>query len=58
MYYWITFQALGLRSDPLKIINWFDDSKLKPRCRTILNFNNEPSVPVPISLSIVKLSTS
>lgn len=47
------FYALGLRSEHLK--NWYDKFKIKPRCRTKLNFFNETNVPIQISLSIVKI---
>ena len=42
--------TLGLKSDPLKFVKWFDNTKFKPRCRSKVVFDNGAN----ISLSIVK----
>lgn len=44
------FYKLGLSDEPQKIMKWFDDVNVKPRCRRKLIFDNDTTV----SLSIVK----
>jgi hypothetical protein len=48
------FSTLGLTSDPLHFINWFEKSKVKPRSSTKRVFNNDTKIPY----RLLKITTS